>query len=73
MAMVRTAFSSSCSLGFRSRRLAGGGQVGYNWQFGQFVLGAEADLQGSGANDMFAAYNFPTRGSARCAAAPVTR
>ena len=36
----------------------GGGQVGYNWQFGQFVLGAEADLQGSGANDTFAAYKF---------------
>src|SRR6266576_3229002 len=36
----------------------GGGQVGYNWQFGQFVLGAEADLQGSGASDTFAAYKF---------------
>src|SRR3954464_12231386 len=36
----------------------GGGQIGYNWQFGQFVLGAEADLQGSGANDTFAAYKF---------------
>src|SRR3954466_1605118 len=33
----------------------GGGQLGYNGQFGQFVLGAEADLQGSGANDTFAA------------------
>ena len=38
--------------------LMGGGQVGYNWQFGQFVLGAEADLQGSGASDTFAAYKF---------------
>ena len=26
----------------------GGGQLGYNFQFGSFVLGAEADLQGSG-------------------------
>lgn len=26
----------------------GGGQVGYNWQAGQFVFGVEADLQGSG-------------------------
>ena len=25
----------------------GGGQLGYNFQFGSFVLGAEADLQGS--------------------------
>jgi outer membrane immunogenic protein len=38
--------------------LMGGGQVGYNWQFGQLVLGAEADLQASGANDTFAAYKF---------------
>src|SRR6266567_4771784 len=38
--------------------LMGGGQVGYNWQFGQVVVGAEADLQGSGANDTFAAYKF---------------
>jgi outer membrane immunogenic protein len=26
----------------------GGGQVGYNWQFGQYVWGVETDLQGSG-------------------------
>ena len=26
----------------------GGGQVGYNWQFNQVVLGLEADFQGSG-------------------------
>jgi outer membrane immunogenic protein len=25
---------------------AGGGQIGYNWQVGSFVLGAEADIQG---------------------------
>ena len=36
----------------------GGGQIGYNWQYGQFVFGAEADLQGSGAEDTFAAYKF---------------
>ena len=27
--------------------VAGGGQFGYNWQFGQFVLGGEADVQAS--------------------------
>jgi len=26
----------------------GGGQIGYNWQINQFVLGVEADFQGSG-------------------------
>ena len=38
--------------------LAGGGQVGYNWQSGQFVFGGETDLQISGANDTFAPYEF---------------
>lgn len=28
----------------------GGLQIGYNWQFGNYVLGAEADVQGSGEN-----------------------
>jgi outer membrane immunogenic protein len=38
--------------------LAGGVQVGYNWQVSQFVLGVETDLQLSGANDTFAAWKF---------------
>jgi outer membrane immunogenic protein len=29
----------------------GGGQIGYNWQFNNVVLGVEADLQGSGIED----------------------
>ena len=36
----------------------GGGQIGYNFQSGAFVFGAEADLQGSGAEDTFAAWKF---------------
>jgi outer membrane immunogenic protein len=37
----------------------GGGQFGYNWQVRpNWVLGLEADIQGSGANDTFAAYKF---------------
>ena len=45
----------------------GGGQLGYNFQFGSFVLGAEADLQGSniqgsGANAIF----NPTARRTRC-------
>jgi outer membrane immunogenic protein len=38
--------------------VAGGVQGGYNWQFGQFVFGAETDLQASDANDVFAPWKF---------------
>ncbi len=43
----------------------GGGQLGYNFQFGSWVIGAEADLQGSniqgsGGNGIF---NGPTTGA----------
>lgn len=38
--------------------ILGGGQIGVNWQSGQFVYGAETDLQGSGADDTFAGYKF---------------
>ena len=48
----------------------GGIQAGYNWQSGQFVFGAETDLQGSGADDTFGAYKFsnPWFGTARARA-----
>ncbi len=36
----------------------GGLQAGYNWQNGQFVFGAETDLQITGADDTFAPYKF---------------
>jgi len=38
--------------------VAGGGQIGYNWQTGQFVFGLETDLQASAADDTFAPYKF---------------
>ena len=38
--------------------VAGGGQLGYNWQTGQFVFGAETDIQISGADDTFAPWKF---------------
>jgi outer membrane immunogenic protein len=38
--------------------LEGGLQLGYNWQNGQFVYGAETDLQISGADDTFAPFKF---------------
>jgi outer membrane immunogenic protein len=42
----------------RPSGLAGGLQAGYNWQFGQFVAGAETDIQASGAEDTFAPWQF---------------
>lgn len=36
----------------------GGLQAGYNWQIGQFVLGAETDIQASAADDTFAPWKF---------------
>jgi outer membrane immunogenic protein len=36
----------------------GGGQVGYNWQFSNFVLGVEADIQGSGIKKTVTDVNF---------------
>jgi outer membrane immunogenic protein len=38
--------------------LIAGGQVGYNWQNGEFVFGGETDLQASGADATFAPYQF---------------
>jgi outer membrane immunogenic protein len=38
--------------------IAGGGQIGYNWQTGQFVFGVETDIQASAADDTFAPYKF---------------
>ena len=38
--------------------LMGGLQGGYNWQAGQFVFGAETDIQGSAADDTFAPWKF---------------
>jgi outer membrane immunogenic protein len=39
--------------------VSGGIQGGYNWQFGTpWVLGIEADLQATGADDTFAAWKF---------------
>jgi outer membrane immunogenic protein len=35
-----------------------GGQLGYNWQYGEFVFGGETDLQLSGTDTTFAPYQF---------------
>ena len=36
----------------------GGVQLGYNWQYNQFVFGGETDLQVSGAEDTFSPWKF---------------
>lgn len=46
------------NLGARPTGLGGGGQAGYNWQSGRFVIGGETDLQGSSAADTFAGWQF---------------
>ncbi len=38
--------------------IAGGIQAGYNWQFGNFVLGGETDINLSAAEDVFAPWKF---------------
>ncbi len=42
----------------RPAGLEGGLQGGYNWQSGQFVYGAETDIQITGADDTFAPWKF---------------
>ncbi len=44
--------------GLEPHGVTGGIQGGYNWQTGPWVFGAEADIQGSGADDTFAAFKF---------------
>ena len=43
----------------------GGGQIGYNWQFGSFVVGAETDIQwvNSGNSEAVAFVPFGARGA----------
>jgi outer membrane immunogenic protein len=57
-------------LGGSPNGLAGGLQAGYNWQAGSFVFGGESDIQLSGADDRFAAWQFsnPWFGSLRARA-----
>jgi outer membrane immunogenic protein len=51
-------FGSISNIPADPRGFLGGVQAGYNWQSGQIVFGAEADLQASNADDRFAAYKF---------------
>ena len=51
-------WGSASNSGASPSGLIGGAQGGYNWQIGEFVFGAETDLQYSGANDTFAAWKF---------------
>ena len=51
-------WGSATNSGARPSGLMGGIEGGYNWQIGQFVFGAETDLQISDADDTFAAWKF---------------
>jgi outer membrane immunogenic protein len=46
---------------FSKTGFIGGGQIGYNWQHGNFVFGLEGDISGlSGKNSLFSPTNNPT-------------
>jgi outer membrane immunogenic protein len=51
-------WGSVASLPLNPSGIVGGVQAGYNWQSGQFMLGAETDMQLAEASDTFAAYQF---------------
>jgi outer membrane immunogenic protein len=51
-------WGSVSNFGHEPSGVMGGVQAGYNWQFGQFVLGGETDLQMSDADDRFAGWKF---------------
>lgn len=51
-------WGSVANLPLQPSGINGGAQAGYNWQTGQFVLGAETDIQLSSADDTFATYQF---------------
>jgi len=51
-------WGSVSNFGSEPSGVMGGIQAGYNWQFGQFVLGGETDLQLSDADDRFAGWKF---------------
>jgi outer membrane immunogenic protein len=51
-------FGKIGNLPLKPSGVLGGVQGGYNWQTGQFVFGAETDLQLSSASDTFAPYQF---------------
>jgi outer membrane immunogenic protein len=43
---LQPATPGTASSSLNNSSFAGGGQIGYNWQWGAFVLGGEADIQG---------------------------
>jgi outer membrane immunogenic protein len=46
---------------FSKTGFIGGGQIGYNWQHGNFVFGLEGDISGlSGKNSLFSPSSSPT-------------
>jgi outer membrane immunogenic protein len=51
-------WGSVANLSLHPSGFSGGAQAGYNWQTGQFVVGAETDIQLSAADDTFAPYQF---------------
>jgi outer membrane immunogenic protein len=51
LAAISAAGSFDFNNGCRDANFIGGGQIGYNWQFTNWVVGLEADFQGVGGNN----------------------
>ena len=45
-----TGLPTGFNQGFNTDGFVGGGHLGYNWQFGQFVFGLEGDIEGADIN-----------------------
>jgi outer membrane immunogenic protein len=58
--------------GSASTSFVGGGQLGYNWQLGHFVIGFEGDAQGTALQQSVTSQMFTTCGVAACTSTPGT-
>jgi outer membrane immunogenic protein len=54
--------AAGTTFGYSANSFVAGGQIGYNWQMGMFVLGAETDISGTGARSSVVQDNTPGSG-----------
>jgi len=54
--------AAGTTFGYSANSFMAGGHIGYNWQAGMFVFGAEADISGTGARSSVVQDNTPGSG-----------